>query len=90
MNFNIVDFLECFKDFFSYPVPLGVDILIVALIFCGFYVLQNNRRKDYVTTQNHSSNTNSMLQKTIKDKENTIRELEKRLDFCQAHHKGGK
>lgn len=97
MEFNIVDFLQCFKSFFTYPVPLGVDILVVSILFVGFYILQDNRRKDYVTTQQHSSDTNALLQNTIKDKEKTILErqkrikkLEKRLDFCQKHHKGGK
>jgi len=98
LNVNsILQILEAFKDFLSFPVPLGVDILLLILSFLGLQKLQESRRKDFNTTQNQSDKTNKMLQKTIKDKEKTIltrnariTELETRLDFCQENHKGGK
>ena len=76
---GIVNVLKCFKEFFSYPIPLGIDLLVVIIVTILFYQLQDNRRKDYVANQKHSSATNKMLQKTIKDKEKTIRNRERRI-----------
>lgn len=44
---KLVDFLELFKEFFNFPVPLGVCILVVYGLMYLFSKLQDSRRKDY-------------------------------------------
>uniref|UniRef100_UPI00359C1021 hypothetical protein n=1 Tax=Lactococcus garvieae TaxID=1363 RepID=UPI00359C1021 len=97
LGFNIVELLDSFKSFFTFPVPLGVDILLLILGFIGLLRLQESRREDFKTTQKQSDKTNKILQKIIKDKEKTIctrnariTELESRLDFYQKNHTGRK
>lgn len=76
---EIVQLFELFKEFFNFPVPLGVILLCMIAITYMFAVLQKNRREDYKIAQDGNKETIKVLTEALESRESRIKELESML-----------
>lgn len=75
-----MEWLNLFKDFFGFNVPLAICILVAIGIYNLFSKLQEERRKDYDITFKSQARLIKELNKTISDRNQRISDLEKLLD----------
>lgn len=73
---GIVELFKLFKEFFNFPVPLGVILLCMIALTYMFVVLQKNRREDYKIAQDGNKETIEVLTKALESREARIKELE--------------
>ena len=74
-----MEWLNLFKDFFWFNVPLAICILVALGIYNLFSKLQEERRKDYDITFKSQARLIKELNKTISDRNQRISDLEKLL-----------
>lgn len=77
---NGTEFLKYFQDFLGFQVPLGVCLVVLFVIHYLYSKLQSERRKDFESVITSVSNTNQDLKELLKDREDRIKDLEKRID----------
>ncbi|HFI0232306.1 TPA: hypothetical protein ACGOXG_000089 [Streptococcus suis] len=73
---KLVDFLALFKEFFNFPVPLGVCIVVVCGLMYLFSKLQDSRRKDYELSYEYLHKIINSQEEIINNRNDRIRELE--------------
>lgn len=77
---GFLKFLDFFKDFFNYPIPFGVCILLVGLIgFAIKYILEFHTRTFEVAQKQKDLLVSQMMELNSKA-EKRIEKLEKDLD----------
>mgnify|MGYP003619906343 CR=1 FL=1 len=89
MNVDLAKILDSFKEYYGFPVPLGVCLIVVIVLVITFCILQTNRRKDYKNTQEFSKETIAELREILSKREERVKYLEDRMNFCQENHRGG-
>ena len=74
------NFINIFKDFFSYPIPLGVCILIAVLVAGAVKFMLNSHNKNFEIAQNQKDKVIEVLMKQNDKAQKRIKGLETRLD----------
>lgn len=76
----MLNFINIFKDFFSYPIPLGVCVLIAVLLSIAVKYILESHRKSFKIAQEHKDKLIEQMM-VLEDKaQKRIEELESKLD----------
>lgn len=77
---DLSKFISVFKEFLSFPIPLGVCVLIAVLIGIAVKYMLNSHDKNFEIAQKQKNTLIDMLMKQDEKSQKRIKRLETMLD----------
>lgn len=77
---NIVELLKLFQDFFSFPIPLAVCLIVFFCLLILINSTSKQARKNFAFAQSEKNKVLQDMHRVIESREKRITELEKHLD----------
>lgn len=77
---DVSKFISVFKEFLSFPIPLGVCVLVAVLLSIAVKFMLNSHDKNFEIAQNQKNTLIEMLMKQNDKAQKRINKLETMLD----------